>query len=284
MPSRTDISPLSLLLQRVDAVTDGAAPPDTIPTGFPSLDRTLGGGARRGDLIVLGGDVGAGKSALALAIALRSTEAGHRVAFLSGEMSIERVLERALAMEGRARIDDIRAGALDDATRAAIGGAAIRLRDRSPDIARLPSDGCESLRDLVRSSPDAALVVIDSLQAIPEGKRAQDEELAEAVRRLKTAAMDAGRAVLLTSHLPHLDSSRPDLRPRLDDFGALGALKHHADVVLGLYREELYQPDRAAEGATELAVLKNRNGTTSYVDLYFYKQWLRFEDMVEPDR
>jgi predicted ATP-dependent serine protease len=72
MPTRTDISPLTLLLTRVDAVVDGAAPPDGIPTGYPSLDKLLGGGPRHGDLVVLGGDVGAGKSALALAMALRA--------------------------------------------------------------------------------------------------------------------------------------------------------------------------------------------------------------------
>jgi replicative DNA helicase len=59
-------------------------------------------------------------------------------------------------------------------------------------------------------------------------------------------------------------------------------MRHYADVVLGLYREELYVPSAHIEGATELAVLKNRSGPIGLVDLYFYKQWLRFEDMVEP--
>ena len=66
------------------------------------------------------------------------------------------------------------------------------------------------------------------------------------------------------------------------DLGALGAPAQHADVVLGLFREELYPALQGAEGATELSILKNRNGPSGmYVDLYFYKQWLRFEDMAE---
>src|SRR3954451_22436385 len=102
MARSKDISPLSQVLARTDAVADGARSPDTIPTEFPSVDRLLGGGLRRGDLAVLGGDVGSGKSSVALAIALRAAEAKRGVAFFSGEMSRERVMERMLAIEGRA--------------------------------------------------------------------------------------------------------------------------------------------------------------------------------------
>jgi replicative DNA helicase len=58
-------------------------------------------------------------------------------------------------------------------------------------------------------------------------------------------------------------------------------VKQHADVVLGLYREEMYESSPSADGATELLALKNRGGPTGYVDLYFYKQWMRFEDLIE---
>src|SRR5690349_8610288 len=129
MKRSSDISPLSVLLNQVDAVADGAPARGTVPTGFPSMDRLLGGGLRRGDLIALGGDVGSGKSSLALAIALRAAEAQHSVAFLSGEMSRDRVLERALAIEGRAKVDDLRAGSLDETARAAVGAAVVRMRD-----------------------------------------------------------------------------------------------------------------------------------------------------------
>jgi len=82
--TRHDDEPrLADLLKRTDAIADGAPTADTVPTGFPTLDRLLGGGLRRGDLIVLGGDVGTGKSALALAIALRAAEDGQPVTYLS---------------------------------------------------------------------------------------------------------------------------------------------------------------------------------------------------------
>jgi replicative DNA helicase len=120
---------LQSLVERIDAVPLGGVAPDTVPTGFPSLDRTLGGGFRRQDLVVLCGDVGSGKSALGLAMALRSARGGVPTLLLSGEMSPDRVLERALALEGRASIDDLRQGRLDPAARASVGAAAVRLRD-----------------------------------------------------------------------------------------------------------------------------------------------------------
>lgn len=128
------------------------------------------------------------------------------------------------------------------------------------------------------------MVVVDSLQSLALGDGPQDELLARAVRALKAAALDLDVTVLVTAQLPRWERARQDPRPTLEDFGALGAVKQHADVVLAIYREEMYTPGYGVEGATELLVRKNRNGTTGYVDLYFYKQWLRFEDMLDPDR
>jgi len=113
---------LESLVQRVDAQRPGEVTGDTVPTGFASVDKILGGGLRRRDLVVLGGDIGAGKSALALGVALRVAQQGLGVAFLSGEMDEERLMERALAIEGRATVDDLRAAKMSDQTRAGIGG------------------------------------------------------------------------------------------------------------------------------------------------------------------
>src|ERR1051326_8624618 len=120
---------LTSLVQRVDDHPAGTASADSVPSGFPSLDKLLGGGFRRRDLIALGGDVGSGKSALALAIALRTAGLGYPVVFFSGEMDQDRLLERALAIEGRTPIDDMRNARLADQARAGIGAAAVRIRD-----------------------------------------------------------------------------------------------------------------------------------------------------------
>ena len=98
---------------------------------------------------------------------------------------------------------------------------------------------------------------------------------------LKRLALQRKVAVLLTTHLPHLARERQDRRPRLTDFGLGGAIGTHADLVLGLYREELYEADLGVSGAAELLLLKNRDGARGYVDLYFDTRYSRFEDVLE---
>lgn len=273
-----------MLLHRVDAAADGAMAPDTLPTGFPTVDRRLGGGLRLGDLIVLGGDVGAGKSALALAFALRTWQAGRPTLVFSAEMTPERQLERLLAIEGRVAVDDLRRGALDDLARVAVGGVAVRLRDRPPGLAVLPAGGVGPLVDALRDHARGHLVVVDGLEHLAAGDAPRDEQLALAVRALKAAALEAGCAIVLVAGLPRYTPERRSARPVLDDFGALGAVKQVADLVLAVHREEMYAPGYGVDGATELLILKNRSGAPGHVDLYFYKQWMRFEDMLDPDR
>ena len=271
----------------VGAIGDTPSPvprPNTVATGFPSIDNALGGGFRRGDFIVLGGEVGSGKSALVLAIALRAVESGARVHFRTGEMDAARLAERALAIEAKVRVDDMRRGTLDDDARAKLAAAGARLERRLPSFGAIDADELLGIEEDPRRYADADLVVIDPLQALARGVRPLDEDMAVAARALKRFAVSRGVCVLTTSHLPSQTRDRKDPRPQLDDFGALGAVKQFADIVLGLYRHEMYETAPDVDGATELIVLKNRSGARGYVDLYFYKQWMRFEDMLEPDR
>ncbi|HMA25945.1 MAG: DnaB-like helicase C-terminal domain-containing protein [Gemmatimonas sp.] len=283
MTRSADISPLSVLLSRVDAVADGSASRDTVPCGFPSLDKMLGGGFRRGDLVVLGGDVGSGKSALALAFAIRASAEQRRIAFLTSEMTIERVLERIIAVEGRARIDDLRQGMLDEETRARAGLVALRLRENLPILECIPACGSGQLATLLDELPELDVVVVDSIAGLAQGSRPMEEEHAAMIRDLKALALARDVVVLATAPIPKL-APRLDRRPTLDDFGAMGSVKQHADIVLALFREDMYEPARDIQGATELLVRKNRNGPLGYVDLFFYAQWMRFEDMLDPDR
>jgi len=275
-------------VQRVDAQRPGEVTGDTVPSGFASLDKILGGGLRRRDLIVLGGDIGAGKSALALGVALRVAQQGLGVAFLSGEMDEERLMERALAIEGRVTVDDLRAAKMSDQTRAGIGGAAVRLRGLPLAMLPLAADDFDTMAERLDPLRQLALVVVDYLQLVPPPpgltRVTQDEDTAIVLRRLKALALERQVALLLVAQLPRFQAQRENPRPTLEDYGVLGALKQHADVVLSIFREEMYRPGGGVEGATELIVAKNRNGPTGFVDLYFYRRWMRFEDMLDPDR
>jgi replicative DNA helicase len=279
---------LESLVQRVDAQRPGEVTGDTVPTGFASLDKILGGGVRRRDLVVLGGDIGAGKSALALGVALRVAQQGLGVAFLSGEMDEERLMERALAIEGRVTVDDLRAAKMSDQTRAGIGGAAVRLRGLPLAMLPLAAADFDTMADRLDPLRQLALVVVDYLQLVPPPRGltrvTQDEDTALVLRHLKALALERQVALLLVAQLPRFQAQRENPRPTLEDYGVLGALKQHADVVLSIFREEMYRPGGGVEGATELIVAKNRNGPTGFVDLYFYRRWMRFEDMLDPDR
>jgi len=279
---------LEALVERVDRQRPGEITGDTVPTGFQSLDKLLGGGLRRRDLIVLGGDIGSGKSALALGVALRVAQQGLGVAFLSGEMDEGRLMERALAIEGRATVDELRTATLNDQERAGVGAAAVRLRGLPLAMLPLAAPDFETMDERLDPLRQLALVVVDYLQLVPppaDGVRqTQDEDAALILRRLKALALERQVAVLVVTQLPRLDATRENPRPNLDDFGHLGATKQHGDVVLAIFREEMYRPGGGVDGATELIVGKNRNGPTGFVDLYFYRRWMRFEDMLDPDR
>jgi replicative DNA helicase len=285
-PTRPAAHPAEELVARMDSRAEAGSAGDTVPTGFPSIDRQLGGGIRRQDLVVLCGDVGAGKSSLGLAIALRSARAGTPVVYLSGEMTEARLTERALALEARVPIDALRSGELDDVSRAAVGAAALRLRDLPLLIRPLAGERFEEVLEALDTVPRRALMVLDDLQltASPVPGAAGDERLALTVRALKNVALDRDVALLALAQLPRFRAGRRDPRPTLDDLGGLGVVKQVADVVLSIYREEMYRPSYGVEGAVELIVAKNRNGPTGYLDLYFYRNWLRFEDMLDPDR
>jgi replicative DNA helicase len=281
-PTRSTDSPLESLVRRID---DRSRDADTLATGFPSLDRMLGGGVRRQDLVVLGGDVASGKSALALSMAIRAAAAEIPTMLFSGEMSPERVFERALAMEGRAAVDQLRKGELDDATRAGVGAAALRLRHIPLVVRALPGLRFEEVSEAVDIVPPRQLLIIDSLQLLapPQPATRLQERVALAARALKRLAVERNLVVLVTAQLPHHRADRIDPRPTLDDFGGFGTVKQNADVVLLLYREEMYRPGQGVEGAAELIIAKSRNGATGFVDLYFYPHWLRFVDMLDAD-
>jgi replicative DNA helicase len=279
--TRLDISPFARVIARVDRAHDGDPDTNVVPTGFPSLDRALGGGFRRGNLVVLGGDDGVGTSSLALSVALRQATPA---VLLTSEMHADRIFERALAAAARVALDALRLGAISDEERVRLAAAALSLRDQAPVVDVLGADGMAKVARAADGASGCSLVVVDGLESLLQHDGSRDEALAFLLLSLKRLALDAQVVILVTSHLPRLDRSRQDRRPRLQDFGAAGAVGLTADLVLGLFREDLYEVDLGVTGATELSLLKHRDGAIGYVDLYHDARYLRFEDVLDPAR
>jgi replicative DNA helicase len=278
MPHDHDISPLTRIVARLDRAAAGDVDLDVVPSNFPSLDKALGGGFRRGDLVVLGGDDSVGSSALALGIAVRGAR---RALLLTSEMQPDRVYERALATSAKVSLENIRLGAVTDDERIRLATAAVSLRDQAPVVETFLHGGLSTIERAIEATPGAVLVIVDTLEGILHRDHGQDEALSYAVLALKRLALKNHVVVLLTTHLPDLDRHRPDRRPRLTDFGLGGTVGAQADLVLGLYREEMYDFDHGVSGAAELLILKNRDGAKGYVDLYFDARFGRFEDVAE---
>jgi replicative DNA helicase len=274
----SDISPLTRL---VSQLAEDVVP--LVPSGFLSLDQALGGGFRPGDLVVLGGDHSAGCSTLALAMALRSARSPRyqRALFVSTEHLPSRIHERLLASEARVPLEMLRLGAVPEEEHVRLAATALALREQLPVVETLYSGALADVEIALDASPGTTLLVVDALDGFANPPASLDDALAQALLNFKRLALRRQVVVLLVTHLPALDRTRRDLRPRLADFGVRGAVGAQADVVLGLYREELYEADLGVAGAAELAVLKHRDGARGYVDLYFEGRFVRFEDVLD---
>ena len=279
--TRLDISPLARVVARADRAHDGDPDAALVPTGFPSLDRVLAGGLRRGNLVVLGGDDGVGTSSLSLAIAMRQQTPA---LLLTSEMHADRVYERALSAYARVSLDALRTGAISDEDRVRLAAAALALRERAPVVDVLAGAGVASVARALDGAATSPLVIVDGVEALLQHDHSRDEALAFILLALKRLAIERNIVLLVTSHLPRLDRGRQDRRPKLQDFGAAGAVGLTADLVLGLFREDVYEADVGLTGATELLLLKHRDGALGYVDLYHDAPYLRFEDVLDPVR
>lgn len=250
----------------------------SVSTGYPTLDLQLDGGMPRGALIVLGGDAGIGSSAMAMGIALGAAGGGTRTVFLSSESREEGLVARATSQLSGAPLRSVETGQPEGDHVGAITTARSRLLELPVRMAMAPSDFAEDLQHV--AGIDWELLVIDGLGGLVVDTVGREQILAGWVARLKRLAVDHGGTVLITAHATATIAERSDPRPRLADFGADGAIRSQADLVLGLYREEHYRPDRGIIGAAELLILKNRRGPCAAIDLWFESGCRRFEDLV----
>ncbi|CDG22584.1 replicative DNA helicase [Xenorhabdus poinarii G6] len=257
------------------------------PTGFQLLDEKTCG-LQAGDLILLAARPSMGKTALGLACclgALRHQE-NAVVQIFSLEMPMAQLMLRLTAMEGGVSLSALRSGILDDEQWGRISQS---LDQFSRWDQRLVIDDCSHqtpallrarARRYTRKYGKPALIMVDYLQLMnAPGQENRTQEIAEISRSLKALGKELDCPVLALSQLNRQVENRPDKRPNNGDLRDSGSLEQDADLILHLYRDEVYHPDSSDAGIAEIIIGKQRQGPTGTVRVQFNGQYTRFQDI-----
>jgi replicative DNA helicase len=259
-----------------------------VPTGYTKLD-AMTAGFQPGDLIILAARPSMGKTALALNIAQNAARAGASVGVFSLEMSAVQLFFRLLSGEGHLDAHKLRTGRLDASEWERLTDAFETLTsikffiDDTPGVTPMELRG--KARRLAREH-GLDLLIVDYLQLMRYERRtdSRQQEISEISRSLKGIAKELQIPVLALSQLSRAPEQRTgDHRPQLSDLRESGAIEQDADVVMFIFRPEVYEKDpqkiieKDLEGKAELIIAKQRNGPIGHVPLYFVKQFTRFE-------
>jgi len=260
-----------------------------VPSGFVDLDE-MTSGFQKSDLVIVAARPSMGKTSLVLNIALHcATEAAKTVGIFSLEMSKEQLFMRMLTSEARVDAHRFRGGFLGEQDYDRLVAAFARLHDAKVYIDDTPSAGILEMRAKARRlkmEHGLDMIIIDYLQLMQGRGRFENrqQELASISRSLKILAKELQVPILALSQLSRAPESRSDHRPQLSDLRESGALEQDADVVLFIFREDMYavEGERAPEsdGTAELIIGKQRNGPVGTVRLAFLKQYTRFENLA----
>ena len=255
-----------------------------IPSGFKELD-DLTSGFQKSEFIVVAARPSVGKTALALNIAQNvAIQQRLKVAVFTLEMSKEALMQRMLCSEARIDSQRLRKGLLRTEEWGPLTTAAGKLSEATIFIDETPGISDMQLRAKARriqSRHGLDLVIVDYLQLMSSirKKEGRTQEISEISRSLKALARELNIPVIALSQLSRAVETRGrDKRPILSDLRDSGAIEQDADVVIFLYRDELYNPHSDREGLAEIIIQKQRNGPTGTIELKFFKEITRFEN------
>lgn len=257
-----------------------------LPTGFSDLDK-LTAGLQRSDLIVVAGRPSMGKSALACCIAEHIGVVERLpVALFSLEMSKEQLAQRMLCSHARVESNKVRTGFLSQSDWPRLVNAAGKFSDAPifiDDSAALSILELRGKARRLKSQHDIKLIVVDYLQLLQSSSRTEgrQQEIADISRSLKFLAKELNVPLIAISQLSRKPEGRDDKRPQLADLRESGAIEQDADLVLLLFREEVYGATDENRGVAEVTIAKQRNGPTGTVRLAFLGQFTRFENLSE---
>ena len=278
-------------MERIELLSQNSSAVTGVPTGFYDLDE-MTAGFQKGDLIIVAARPSMGKTAFTLNIAQHAAiEAKVPVAFFSLEMSKESLVQRLLTAEARIDAQRLRKGMLRDddfprlARAAGILSSAPIYIDDTPGITILEM---RSKARRLKAESDLGMVIVDYLQLMsgPAGSENRQQEVSQISRGLKALAKELDVPVVALSQLSRAPEQRAGDdkgRPQLSDLRESGAIEQDADVIMFIYRPEVYfgptdKDGNSIEGRAEIIVGKQRNGPIGFANLFFHKQYTRFEN------
>ena len=283
----------ALLPGVIDQIDEAFANPDSLrglPTGFADFDK-MTGGLRPGDLVIVAGRPSMGKTTLAVNMAeyaaLHTRNKPASVAIFSMEMPSEQVITRMLSSIGGVPLHNLRSGKISDDDWVRITSATSQLSEAKIFIDETPALSPTELRARsrrVKREHGLDLIVVDYLQLmqVPGNKENRATEISEISRGLKVLAKELSCPVIALSQLNRGVEQRENKKPVMSDLRESGAIEQDADMILLIYREEVYDRQTTKKGIAEIDLVKHRNGEIGTFVLTFQGQFTRFANYV-PD-
>jgi replicative DNA helicase len=253
-------------------------------TGFNQLDK-ITSGFQGGDLIIVGARPAQGKTSFSMNIAENvALNSSKPVIVFSMEMSAEALTTRMISSIGMIDQRKIRTKTMDEAEWSRSADASAKLSERplfiDDSAALTPIEMRSRARRLEKVHGQLGLIVVDYLQLmrVPDMRSNRVQEVSEISRSLKALAKEMNCPVIAISQLNRGLESREDKRPNMSDLRDSGGLEQDSDLILFVYRDEVYRPNVENKGKAEIIVAKHRNGETGVIHLRFQGQYTRFSD------
>jgi replicative DNA helicase len=281
---------LSQVVERIETLyaRDNASDVTGTATGFTDLDR-MTSGLQPGDLIIVAGRPSMGKTAFSINIAENvAMDSNLPVAIFSMEMGATQLAMRMLGSVGKLNQHDLRTGRLQDDDWGRLTHALGKLNDAPIHIDESAALSALDLRArsrrLHRQNNGLGLIVVDYLQLMSSnaGKASENRatEISEISRSLKALAKELHVPVIALSQLNRSLEQRPNKRPVMSDLRESGAIEQDADLILFIYRDEVYNSDSPDKGKAEIIIGKQRNGPIGKVELAFRGEYTRFDNLA----
>ena len=281
---------LTQVVERIQELHDRDNPSDItgVPSGYHDLDSKTSG-LQGGDLLIVAGRPSMGKTSFALNIAEHvAIEVGLPVAIFSMEMGGTQLAMRMLSSVGRLDAHRVRTGRLNDDEWSRLSFALGKMHEAPIYIDETPAlnpiDLRARARRLHRQCGKLGLIVIDYLQLMSATSHGENRatEISEISRSLKGLAKELGVPLMALSQLNRSLEQRPNKRPVMSDLRESGAIEQDADVIMFIYRDEVYNPDTPEKGVAEIIIGKQRNGPIGTTRLTFLGEYTRFENFANP--